>query len=122
MCTAVLLYSLPLLVPLLRLLLHHVFVFQAPPAPSGTINRGKVWAKRAGFHHKSHRGRRVNCLLWDSSGDRLFSVCSVGMVVMARNLLPRRAAPAAAPSGITGMVSLLRVGVFFLLLASQTWF
>lgn len=59
----------------------------------------------AGFHHQSHKGRRVNCLLWGSSGGELFSVCDGGTVVLAKNLRPPRGAPAAGPVGMMGVVS-----------------
>ena len=63
------------------------------------------WTMGAGFHHKSHLGRRVNCLLWSSGGGELFSVCDGGTVVLAKNLRPRRGVPAAGPAGMMGVVS-----------------
>lgn len=81
---------------------------QAPPPPSGGSGigsgSGTGWSRGTGFHHKSHNGKRINCLLWDDSGDRLFSVCEGGTVVLARNLRPRRGGPAAGGVGITGVV------------------
>ncbi|CAM9721078.1 unnamed protein product, partial [Ectocarpus sp. 8 AP-2014] len=85
-----------------------VFVTQAPPPPTGG-SPGTRWARGSGFHHKSHRGKRINCLLWDNSGDQLYSVCEGGTVVLARNLRPRRGAPAAGPAGITGVMQFLGV-------------
>ncbi|CAN0051728.1 unnamed protein product, partial [Ectocarpus sp. 12 AP-2014] len=85
-----------------------VFVTQAPPPPTGG-SPGTGWARASGFHHKSHRGKRINCLLWHNSGDQLYSVCEGGTVVLARNLRPRRGAPAAGPAGITGVMQFLGV-------------
>ncbi|CBN79837.2 hypothetical protein (Partial), partial [Ectocarpus siliculosus] len=85
-----------------------VFVTQAPPPPTGG-SPGTGWARGSGFHHKSHRGKRINCLLWANSGDQLYSVCEGGTVVLARNLRPRRGAPAAGPAGITGVMQFLGV-------------
>ncbi|CAM9596234.1 unnamed protein product, partial [Ectocarpus sp. 13 AM-2016] len=85
-----------------------VFVTQAPPPPTGG-RPGTGWARGSGFHHKSHRGKRINCLLWDNSGDHLYSVCEGGTVVLARNLRPRRVAPAPGPAGITGVMQFLGV-------------
>lgn len=84
---------------------------QAPPPPppanakSGS-GRSTLQPREAGFHHKSHNGRRVNCLLWDNAGDRLFSVCDGGVVVMAKNLERRRGAPSGGAAGMIGMVSI----------------
>ncbi|CAM9740648.1 unnamed protein product, partial [Hapterophycus canaliculatus] len=90
-----------------------VFVTQAPPPPNDAIHAGPGggagWARGAGFHHKSHRGKRINCLLWDKSGDQLYSVCEGGTVVLARNLQPRRGAPAVGVAGITGVMHFLGV-------------
>ncbi|CAM9352115.1 unnamed protein product [Scytosiphon promiscuus] len=88
-----------------------VFVTQAPPPPSDSTCPGGStgWARGAGFHHKSHRGKRINCLLWDNSGDQLYSVCEGGTVVLARNLQPRRGAPAVGVAGITGVMQFLGV-------------
>eukprot|EP00903_Cladosiphon_okamuranus_P019892 g18284.t1 len=87
-----------------------VFVTQAPPPLTGGSGiAGTGWARGAGFHHKSHRGKRINCLLWDDSGDRLFSVCEGGTVVVARNLRPRRGAPAVGVAGITGVMQFFGV-------------
>ncbi|CAM9244143.1 unnamed protein product [Ectocarpus fasciculatus] len=85
-----------------------VFVTQAPPPPTGD-SPGTGWARGSGFHHKSHRGKRINCLLWDKSGDQLYSVCEGGTVVLARNLRPRRGGPAAGVPGITGVMQFLGV-------------
>ncbi|CAN0347021.1 unnamed protein product, partial [Laminaria digitata] len=67
------------------------------------------WTMGAGFHHKSHLGRRVNCLLWSSGGGELFSVCDGGTVVLAKNLRPRRGVPAAGPPGMMGVMAFLGV-------------
>lgn len=77
---------------------------KAPPPPTGG-SPGTGWARGSGFHHKSHRGKRINCLLWDNRGDQLYSVCEGGTVVLARNLRPRRGGPAVGVAGITGVVS-----------------
>ena len=84
---------------------------QAPQTKTGTSGSssssggGTRWTMGAGFHHKAHNGRRVNCLLWNSCGGELFSVCDGGTVVLAKNLRPRREVPATGPAGMMGMVS-----------------
>lgn len=85
---------------------------QAPQPKTGTSGSsrssgggGTRWTMGAGFHHKSHKGRRVNCLLWSCCGGELFSVCDGGIVVLAKNLRPPRGVPAAGPVGMMGVVS-----------------